>query len=198
MASLVTNSVEFTVYRESGQHLATTTLNFAAGNQQSLFVDELSSLAQGRRGFVKMRSDSPFHFVALDQNNLRLSTAGSLPGVIDRRLTITAGDTTTWNLRLVEDGQHLAGIAGRTSGTPTTTLASGGISIHPLQPTKRTLALTIQAFSEFGTGLNLVLVAPVRDPQLISLSGSAVILTENGTVTGTGTFNFFALSSAPF
>ena len=198
MASLVDNSIDFTVYTEAGSHLETKTLNFSALNQQSLFVDELSGLSQGRRGFIKMRSDSPFHFVALDQNNLRLSTAGSLPGVIERRLTIVAGDTTTWNLRLVENGQHLTGIAERTGANPTTTIASGAIAIHPLQPSNRSLALTIHAFSALGTGLNIVLVAPVIDPQLISLSGDAVILTANGSLTGTGTFNFFALSSAPF
>ena len=116
-----------------------------------------------------------------------LSTSVSLPGVLERELTIESSDETSgWTLRLVQDGYFLYGLT-KMQGEDIYSLATGlwlgGI-------------LQINMLSFDDRPLNLCLLATSGD--LTAAQGSVTIIAHGGTVTDTGTFEMSKPSQAPF
>lgn len=188
-AILSVNRVPVTMVRhdEAGNVKASSQIEFQGFTQTARFVDEAFPSSRNTRGFLKLSSPDSFQILILNQNGSLLSTSVSMPGLLERNLSIeTSGESSDWTLRLIQEGFFLYGLTSM-PGEEAYSLATG-IWLGGM--------LQINMFGFDQGPLNYAFLATSGD--LTAAQGTVTVLAHDGTVVDTGTFQMTKPSQAPF
>lgn len=185
--SLLAVPLDFTRYDGEGHFVEQKTLQFGELLQRAMFLDELFPGSKQNRGHVRIRAQQTFQLLVLNQEQARLTPTPCLFGVTERALHITLDETSTWTVRLSQNGAFLHGIA-TLEGTTELIPVTGSLHEGKLYLGIHTLHLPT------GEAMEIVLLATADDLDS-EVSGTAVSVREDGPASAPGTFQLLPLGS---
>jgi hypothetical protein len=192
VATVSANSLQIKRYNAQGILQEQKGVDIAGLNQQALYVFDMFPNSLNTTGFLTISGTQPFELLALNINDLKLSSLAALPAVYERQIDITG--IGILSLKMILEGQSIHGVIETSPGvihpvTGTITYpASGGMMLYLNMP----LVLSNgQAVMAVGT-------AKMTDLQFQNVQGTLTYIYEDGSSQGGGSFRLYPYSTSQF